>query len=277
MGMDFWKRRWPDLLVVALALGAAVLVAWAYARHAREENHAALYGDPEQVIYLVTVGPIAARDRTFGAEILAASFNRRVVFDRELPLIAKYSYPERRQYGGGNLLNYVEANIRPGAKHVVALTAGDIFTGDLNFIFGISRCPGRCSLFSTARLGWYTDNPKARDVRLAKILIHETGHAFGLRHCTQPLCIMAFADGFDSLDNQRLALCPRCEGALLAKTGGSGVERRERLRAVMAKYGLWEAAGGDAALAPPLAGALDPYMGVSRSRREATAAPQGKP
>jgi len=217
-------------------------------------------------ICVVPVGEVAESDLAFARDVVEASFGRETLVCEPLPLQDEYYYPARGQYGANGFLRYVEVNAPRGAYRAVGITARDIFAGDLNFLFGIGRCPGKCAVVSTYRFGFYCATPERRMVRFAKLLVHETGHTFGLLHCRQPPCVMRFADGYETLDDTRLAMCARCERSLCAVTALDAGERRKNLDGVFTKYGLWEEAGGAEGLEPPPAPAdLTPAKSLPRT------------
>jgi archaemetzincin len=202
-------------------------------------------------ICVMPIGEVAESDLAFVCDVVEASFGREAVVYEPLPLEESYYYPERGQYGANGFLRYVEANAPRGAYRVVGTTAQDVFAGDLNFLFGMGRCPGKCAVISTYRLDFYCDKSEQRLIRLAKLTVHELGHTFGLLHCRQPLCIMKFAEGYATLDFVKLATCTRCERNLCATVNLDMDSRRKELEGVLRKYGLWEELGGADALAPP--------------------------
>jgi len=230
---------------------AAAFVLYVYLRPAAAPTVEEGFFAPAGKICVVPIGEVAPGDLAFVSEVVAASFGREVVVCEALPVQESYYHPERGQYGANGFLRYVEANAPRGAYRVVGVTAQDVFAGDLNFLFGIGRCPGKCAVVSTYRLGFYCDTPERRMVRLAKLTVHESGHAFGLLHCRQPLCIMKFAEGYAALDRVRLATCARCERNLCATAALDAEERRRELERVLREHGLWEDLGGAAGLAPP--------------------------
>jgi len=210
------------------------------------------------------LGAVPASDVALARDFAAAAFGRNVVVAAGLPLPTAYYDAGRRQYDGLALVGYVEANAPRRAYRAVGLSAADFTVGDLNFVFGVSRCPGRAAAISTYRMGFYAADGRQRDLRLAKILVHEVGHAYGLPHCTQPLCIMKFADGYATLDGQRLAFCERCDGFLRRVAAADAAARRARLGAELEKRDLLAAAGGETALAAPPPGEVDPSAFGSR-------------
>jgi len=61
--------------------------------------------------------------------------------------------------------------------------------------------------------------PKNDDLlleRFIKVIIHELGHTFGLKHCHAPRCIMISSTYVEDLDQKDQSFCPECT-ALVGK------------------------------------------------------------
>jgi archaemetzincin len=237
-------------VLIAVAAG---FVVWVYGNRDDGENGGAVGGvsPAEGKICVIPIGEVPPADVAFACDVLAAHLGREAVVFEPLPLQESYYYPERGQYGAAGFLRYVQANAPPEAFRVFGLTAQDITIPDLNFMFGMGGCPGKCAVLSTRRLDYYGEGRDLRYVRFAKLLIHESGHTFGLLHCRQPRCAMKFADGYGTLDYTRLAMCERCEKRFCEAAALDAGARRERLAALLKKYGLWTEAGGREGLTPP--------------------------
>jgi archaemetzincin len=237
-----------------LVAAVAAFVLWASLREDDVSTPPESYSPPaERKIYVVPLGDVPEGDVAFACRVLEASLGREAVVAKPLSLQEAYYYPGRGQYGAAGLLGYLEANAPPEAYRVVGVTAQDIFTGDLNFLFGMARCPGGAAVTSTHRMGFYCDSSQRRLVRFAKLIVHESGHTFGLMHCRQPRCAMKYAIGFKTLDRTRIALCERCEGNLCWLGATDAAARRAKIEAVITAYGLLEEAGGPDGLEPPAA------------------------
>lgn len=244
-------KHLPSAAICLVVAAAVAFVFWVNVR--RDRTHAAEELVPAEVgkICIIPVGEVAENDLVFAGDVVGAFFGRETLICEPLPLQDEYYYPERGQYGANGLLRYVEANSPPAAYRAVAITEQDIFTGDLNFLFGIGRCPGKCAVVSTYRFDKYCTGPEQRMYRFAKLLVHEAGHTFGLLHCRQPLCVMKCSDGYRTMDGTRLAMCTRCERNLSAVAAVDADGRRARLEEVLKKYGLWEEAGDGEGIEPP--------------------------
>lgn len=237
-----------------MVAAAAAFVLWANLREDDGITPPESYSPPvDRKIHVVPIGEVPEGDLAFACRVLEASLGREAVVAEPLPLQDAHYYPGRGQYGAAGLLRYLEANAPPEAYRVVGVTARDIFTGDLNFLFGMARCPGGAAVISTYRMGLYCDSSQQRLVRFVKLIIHEMGHTFGLMHCRRPRCAMKFAIGYEALDRTSIALCERCEGNLCRLGGTDAAARRAELEAVITAYGLLEEVGGKEGLEPPAA------------------------
>jgi archaemetzincin len=101
-----------------------------------------------------------------------------------------------------------------GARHVLGITQHDLFSAELNFIFGIAS-PGGACVVSTARLVTGADDELFR-ARLLKEAVHELGHTLGLGHCPNPGCVMHFSNSLADTDRKADAYCERCVARLKA-------------------------------------------------------------
>jgi archaemetzincin len=241
------------LFYAAIGVFAAASVLFVVYAHLRGGGPADDYvsDSAPRPIYVIPIGDVAERDAAFARDVLEASFGRETVPGDGLPMQDEYYYPERDQYGALSLLKYLEANAPDDAYRVVGLTNVDIFMEGRNYVIGVARCPGRCAVVSAYRMGAGRVSDERRLARLGKLLMHETGHTYGLHHCRQPLCAMDYAESVASLDGQRFAYCERCEKMICATGDVPASERREKLAEVVEKYGLVDEVGGDEGLAPP--------------------------
>lgn len=138
-------------------------------------------------------------------------------------------------------------------KHAViyvGVTLEDLYPDEKwNYVFGEASLEDRVGVYSLARFYpqfWgEPDTDRARKKGFARsmaVLAHETGHAFGLEHCTDYECVMNGSNSLDELDRQFAELCPVCLRKLAWNTGFDPVKRYEKL----AKF---HHADGDASLA----------------------------
>lgn len=134
----------------------------------------------------------------------------------------KACVPERGQLVGGLVLAALPAPKAGEEDAVLGVIDEDMFVADTNFIFGLA-CGSR-AIISLARLRqeFYglSPNPELFRERAKKEAVHELGHVFGLPHCPDRGCVMAFSNSIGETDFKSSRFCERCRGHLL----GVGVE-----------------------------------------------------
>jgi archaemetzincin len=112
----------------------------------------------------------------------------------------------RRQLRADVLLKRVaEASERP----VVGLTDADCYAPPANFVFGVANLRGNSAVVSLARLRTRA-NASTLMTRAMKEIFHETGHGVGLRHCSNPRCVMHFSNSLAETDTKGEQLCATC-------------------------------------------------------------------
>lgn len=117
------------------------------------------------------------------------------------------------QVDADRLLEALEATADRDAI-LVGLTAYDVASPLFTFFFGRARLAGRAALVSTARLNpsYYglPDDPERAAIRAVTEILHEWGHAAGLRHCTNVRCVMCPVTDVEALDARGSAFCSDC-------------------------------------------------------------------
>src|SRR5437016_14138735 len=184
---------------------------------------------PRRVIYLQPLGEFAA-DRSRPIEKLrefaSAFFALRV---KALPAVSldASKFTTRHNPNTGNLqilasdvLDFLKARVPADAFCLLAITMEDLYPEtSWNFVFGQASLRERVGVYSFARYhpAFYGEpSPQARDAetlilrRSCKVLAHETGHMFGLAHCTFFNCLMNGSNHLAESDRRPLHLCTVC-------------------------------------------------------------------
>ena len=143
---------------------------------------------------------------------LAAAFGVRVALRAPRARPPDTFDPRRRQHASAAFLRWLATM---SAGRVVAVTDVDLFMPVLTFVFGEAQLGGRCAIVSTARLA--AEGGHRREARLAKEVVHELGHTFGLLHCEHPSCAMHRSAGLRDVDAKDERLCPDCRRRLRAR------------------------------------------------------------
>jgi archaemetzincin len=122
--------------------------------------------------------------------------------------------PRRNQHSSTQILHWLSERYPKGAVRLLAITDYDLFIPILTFVFGEAELRGRTAVVSFARLliqdGAFVPRDRAAQ-RLAKEVVHELGHTFGLLHCKSYRCVMARSASLKDVDMKEPALCPDCK------------------------------------------------------------------
>jgi len=166
---------------------------------------------------LMAVGSAPPAMMGFLQEGLRRELNADVRLGEGLPMPA--SCPEGRpQYPAEPFLEVLAAARPPGSDLILGVTGVDLAFENLNFIFGLADSQTRCAVISLARLypEYYSQprNPGLFKERALKEAIHEIGHLLGLRHCSDPACIMFFSNSILDTDRKGPGFCRECRKLL---------------------------------------------------------------
>ncbi len=131
---------------------------------------------------------------------------------KERPIPAAAFNSQRRQYRADAFLTI--AHGQPGDR-VLVVTNCDLYADNLNFVLGLADSPGKGAVISLLRLRWGADEQIFLR-RMLKEAVHELGHTFGLPHCSNPSCVMAFSNSLADTDRKEPNRCERCESKLQA-------------------------------------------------------------
>jgi archaemetzincin len=214
-------------------------------------------GPQRKKIYIQPVGdftPAQQKIEQAAAEFLGIFYNlpiesKNVIALADIPREARRKNPLSGQEQ--ILTRYVmEEKIFPflpkDTAAYLAFTATDLWTGEgSNFVFGEASADDPVGIWSMARYG----NPDADKaafqkclLRALKVATHETGHMFGLMHCTMHSCGM---NGYNSLaeeDSHPLAFCPECIAKLCWVTKTDIKDHCRRVAQFLHGHGLEEEA-----------------------------------
>jgi archaemetzincin len=122
--------------------------------------------------------------------------------------------PDRGQYLSDSLIKSLPRPAVDEKEIVLGICNADIYTGDMNFIFGqADRTTGR-AMVSAFRLG-PSRNDSLFKGRIIKEAVHEVGHLLGLDHCPDTQCVMHFSNTLQDTDNKSGSFCHKCRPRLL--------------------------------------------------------------
>ena len=148
----------------------------------------------------------------------------RAAIPRSLPVVCeilpyeldpKPSYhTERQQYHSSEILQRMQALVRPQDWRFLAIADVDLYIPILKYVFGEAQMGGPCAVVSIHRLhqefyGLERDDALLRQ-RLLKESVHELGHTLDLRHCQDYNCVMASSHSVEWIDLRESMFCDSC-------------------------------------------------------------------
>ncbi|HUW19228.1 MAG TPA: archaemetzincin [Sedimentisphaerales bacterium] len=147
------------------------------------------------------------------------------------------TFTRKRQILTDDVLAILERNLPADAFCLLAITMDDLYPDpSWNFVFGQASLRERVGVYSFARYdpAFYgekrdKDYQKLLLRRCAKVLVHETGHMFGLHHCIYFRCVLNGSNHLQESDSRPMHLCPVCLRKLQYGTGFDVVSRYANL------------------------------------------------
>ncbi len=160
----------------------------------------------EEKIYLQPLGGVDVRVLSPIAREVGAVFGFPVRCSDAVEVARHAFTPARRQYHSTVLLRELLRHVPGDALRVLGITEVDLYVPHLNFVFGEATVDGRVGIISLHRLHpeFHGDAPDHRLLveRAVKEALHELGHTFGLRHSSNPRCVMYFSNDIEDTDRK---------------------------------------------------------------------------
>jgi len=138
-------------------------------------------------------------------------------------------YTQKIQYNALQVLKLMPKYLPEDAYAMICILLDDIYNRDSwNYVFGVADLKTRVGVFSFARYNplFFDEHPPPNVnelilYRACKVMVHELGHMFGVKHCIYYSCIMNGSNHLDESDSKPLStLCShyRRMSCLLKKT-----------------------------------------------------------
>ena len=179
---------------------------------AMEEGNSSMRPEPRGSIAVVPIGKIDPDLLSGACGVVAETFQRAC---RVAPsqAVVEGAFAERRhQYSAVTILRSI---VPPeGVERSFGVVDVDLFVPDLNFVFGLAEGDRGVIALPRLRAGAEVANSSLLRQRVAKEAVHELGHTYGLGHCPNRRCVMAFSNSLYDTDVKSRAFCPVCRERL---------------------------------------------------------------
>jgi archaemetzincin len=132
--------------------------------------------------------------------------------------LSEYYDAQRRQYNAHNLLKLIDEKYAEPNCKTIGLFQVDIFIPIFTYIFGQAYINGKSAIASLYRLSnelyGLSEDRELLNARFCKVVLHELGHTFGLKHCINYQCIMRVGSYVEDIDQKLDSLCLTCNSEL---------------------------------------------------------------
>jgi len=176
---------------------------------------------PMKLVHLLPVGKLdGAILRDLCAAIPRCLHVACEILPYELDPTPSY-HAERQQYHSSEILQRMQALVRPQDWRLLAVADFDLYIPILKYVFGEAQMGGPCAVVSVHRLrqefyGLERDDTLLRQ-RLLKEAVHELGHTLDLRHCQDYQCVMASSHSVEWIDLRDTKMCDSCRSQVESK------------------------------------------------------------
>ena len=215
-----------------------------------------LPGNPRRRLYILPIGTFEkglAPDLELLRIYTAAYYHPMEVVlmpavpDGEVPATERINL-KKKQWKTGDILGWMNKKLPGDGYAMLAVTMTDLYPDEnWNFVFGQASLKNRVGVFSFARYHptWFGQKAEAGTEKLvlrraAKVLTHEMGHMFGVKHCIHYECNMNGANHLDEADSTPMELCPVCLRKMHHAVKFDPVGRYEKLEKFYRDNGLEE-------------------------------------
>jgi archaemetzincin len=128
--------------------------------------------------------------------------------------------PARNQYNAEAVMRDIARRITMDKRNerIMIITDADLYSKDLDFVFGSADPDIGSCIISLARLKneFYGNKPDEKIFygRLLKEAAHELAHALGIKHCLSRKCVMYMSNTIQEMDKKGAKFCPECDNAV---------------------------------------------------------------
>lgn len=171
-------------------------------------------------IEIVSIGSIDTNILEYLVHVVSERFSADVRVGCNIVIDLFRADEVRKQYLSTSMLRML-CDVQRLNKVLLGVADVDLYVPSLNFVFGEADPASKVAVISLARLqptfyGLQDDHELFLE-RVGKEAVHELGHVFQLKHCSQRRCVMFFSNSLTDTDLKYDKFCNKC-GRILAAT-----------------------------------------------------------
>ncbi|RLG80887.1 MAG: hypothetical protein DRO09_02570 [Thermoprotei archaeon] len=175
-------------------------------------------------IVLTPLGRVHHSVNELVSNVLARTFKSEVTVHSELSIPGECVDSLRGQVRADCLTMWLMSRMhRESVDYDIALGIADVdgYIPGLNFVFGVAFPSLKTATVYLTRLRYGVSKDRESYTkfleRVIKEVMHELGHLLGLRHCSNPRCVMHFSNSIFDTDMKSWRFCSRCFRELVAR------------------------------------------------------------
>jgi len=169
----------------------------------------------KRLITLISYGQFEVDFLSGIGESITKVFNLPVSIEEKYIDLSKFYDPGRRQYDANRILKELDNSSSMESLKSIGVFRVDLFIPILTYIFGQAFLNGNSGLASIYRLRNELYGMESNDQllleRFKKVIVHELGHTFGLKHCHTPSCVMLSSTYMEDIDQKEINMCMKCQ------------------------------------------------------------------
>jgi archaemetzincin len=166
-------------------------------------------------VCIIPIGTIDKEILHYTQKELEDRFNVNIDIGRQLEDPAYAYHKQKKQYHSTKILKRIHKLGLTGYDRILGIADVDLYVPERTFVFGEAVIKKRVAVISLTRLRQkFYDLPEDFTLFRKRIIIeavHELGHTYGLRHCTNNKCVMFLSKIVSDTDQKGAVLCSNCK------------------------------------------------------------------
>jgi len=166
-------------------------------------------------VCIIPIGTIEKEILRYTQKKLEERFNVEVDIGKQLEAPVYAYYKKKKQYYSTKILKRIHKLKLAEYDRILGITDVDLYVPERTFVFGEADIRKKVAVISLTRLRqkFYglPENLTLFKKRIIIEAVHELGHTYGLRHCSNNNCVMFLSNTLSDTDHKGAVLCNNCK------------------------------------------------------------------